>query len=284
MANTSFTDNWLHAREQAIHQGWEVIEIGWEQHVIIDHHNQRVYRYPRHQAAADKLADEVDVLQSINSRQWSVQLPQLIEYTGVYAIYKYIPGHVLDRKTILGLSDNELSWIGRELGVFLADFHTLNKDIVENKKTKQETSLLEYYEQRINTDPALPYFSKAQSLCDGLKRSNKDSPSVVVHGDLHGLNILIDKTTSQLSGIIDLSEIEVGDPHQDFRKLFMTDERLVMPALLGYKEISDYELDVEQIKLWAYVNEWANLCYFAEQSQNATYKRAVENLKKWQQL
>lgn len=69
--------------------GLEVVEYGWEQHVIIDKVKNRVYRYPRHSDAAAKLADEVAVLQTIHQQTWPILLPALIECGKLFSTYLY---------------------------------------------------------------------------------------------------------------------------------------------------------------------------------------------------
>lgn len=273
-----YTEHWESARDKAVKKGLRIIEHGWEQHVIIDEAEGLVYRFPRHHAAAAKLDDEVSVLHVIHEQSWPTLLPVMREHTAEYSTYTYIPGEPLSRDIIDTLSDANFQRIGHQLGVFLAQFHTLNHSIVDSKKTKQTTSLLDYYAARINEAKGKQPYKKAAEALRRLTASNLQS--VVVHGDLHGLNMIIDTATKSLNGVIDLSEIEIGDPHQDFRKLFMTDERLVEPAIKAY----DKELDLELVRTWAYVNEWANICHFADTPDNPTYQRALGHLRKWRQI
>lgn len=273
-----YTEHWQRARDAAIQKNLRIIEHGWEQHVIIDEAKGLVYRFPRHHAAADKLDDEVSVLHVIHERSWPTLLPIMREHTAEYSTYTYIPGEPLSRDIIDTLTDTDFQRIGRQLGAFLAQFHTLSHSIVDSKKTKQTTSLLDYYTARINEAEGKQYYQRAAKALNHLTSSKLQS--VVVHGDLHGLNMIIDTATKSLNGVIDLSEIEIGDPHQDFRKLFMTDERLVEPAIEAYGQ----NLDPELVRTWAYVNEWANICHFADTPDNPTYQRALDHLRKWQQI
>lgn len=273
-----YTEHWQRARDAAIQKNLRIIEHGWEQHVIIDEAKGLVYRFPRHRSAAAKLDDEVSVLHVIHEQEWPVLLPVMREHTAEYSTYTYIPGEPLSREIMATLSDEDFQRIGRQLGTFLAQFHTLDHSIVDSKKTKQTTSLLSYYTARINEAKGKQPHKKATESLERLTSSNLQS--VVVHGDLHGLNMIINTTAKSLNGVIDLSEIEIGDPHQDFRKLFMTDERLVKPAIEAYGQ----NLDIELVRNWAYVNEWANICHFADTPDNPTYKRALEHLRKWRQI
>lgn len=274
--NDIYAQNWERARAEAEATGLEIVEHGWEQHVIIDEAEQTVYRYPRHEAAAAKLADEVSVLRTINSHTWSVVLPAIIDHNPIFTSYKLVPGEVIIHGQGHLLSDEQCQQIGAGLGAFLTQLHQLDHAIIHEKDTKQTMSLLDYYGERIAQGDQ----PKAkQRLNELLERTNYDY-QVVVHGDLHGPNIVLQPDSKELVGVIDFSEIEIGNPHQEFRKLFMTDERFLEPACDAYGS----DLSIDEIKLWAFVNEWANLCYFADNTQNVTYQRALQHLTKWGEL
>jgi len=279
-----YEQHWQSAAAQARGKGYKIVELGWEQHVIIDESAGIVYRYPRHDAAAAKLSDEIKLLADVHLRQWPVKLPVMLECNEVFASYKYIPGEVLDEKTISSLSVEDFEQLGRQLGEFLALFHQLDCKIVERKQTSHSISLLEYYSERILNSSLTDSQKKASSALSELIKRSEQISQVVVHGDLHGLNIVIDPQTKMLVGVIDLSEMEIGDPHQDFRKLFMADRRLLAPAARAYQQKSGQHINEELSKLWAYVNEWANLCHFAEEPENPTYQRALQHLRMWNKL
>lgn len=279
-----YAEHWQIARQAALRSGLQIIEHGWEQHVIIDEQNNTVYRYPRHQAAANKLADEVMVLRAINQHDWSIALPVMLSHTKHYSSYKLVPGEVIMHGQADNLSDRQCTSIGQGLGEFLAKFHELDHRVVQQKKTKQTTTLLEYYRTRINGAAATEFYKPARQRLQELLNCTDSKMKVVVHGDLHGPNIVIDPQTKILNGVIDFSEVEIGNPHQEFRKIFMTDNRLLQPAAKSYEDNGGKRLNLEEIVLWAYVNEWSNLCYFAEVPSNPTYQRAYQHLKSWDQL
>lgn len=284
MSTDQYTKNWQEARHAAEEKGLRIVEHGWEQHVIIDEASGVVYRYPRHDAAAEKLADEVAVLGDVHKKDWPISLPVMREHTHVFTSYDYIPGEVLTSTRVQHLQPQDFKRIGGKLGEFVSQFHTLDYAIVEQKKTKHSTSLLEYYEDRINRATDSEFYSKAADALDRLIKQKGMAEDVVVHGDLHGPNIVINPDSRQLVGVIDLSEIEVGDPHHEFRKVFMTYPDALPHILESYESNGGQRLNAETIVLWAYVNEWANLSYFKDTPDNLTYQRARAHLAKWQQL
>lgn len=276
--------NWQTARAAAEAAGLRIIEHGWEQHVIIDEKAGIVYRYPRHDAAAAKLADEVAVLNDVNKHAWPIALPVMREHNDTFTAYKYIPGEVLIPERVEQAPAESLEKIGARLGHFLARFHHLDFQVVTQKKTKHHTSLLQYYEGRINSSIATDFYDKALLALNKLKGMMDEIEPVVLHGDLHGPNVVVDPKTFELQGVIDLSEMETGDPHQEFRKIFMTFPRALNSAVEAYQKNGGHALRIEKIIQWAFVNEWANAGYFADEPENVTFKRAVQHLQKWGQL
>lgn len=284
MTFTDFDSNWEKAKK-AVQNNTEmrIVEHGWEQHVIIDDMNNLVYRYPRHASAAAKLNDEVGLLASLNQRTWPIAIPYLRHHTLEYTVYDYIAGEVLTKDKIQTLKSQELEEIGQTLGTFLAILHATDSAVVDRKKTKQTMSLYEYYRGRINSARDSAFFANAWADLHVIQASDP-TEQVVVHGDLHGLNMVIDPKSKRLVGVIDFSEVEVGDPNQDFRKIFMTDEHLLTPAMAAYEDASGAKLSESKIKRWAYVNEWANICHFQNDPSNPTYKRAYGHLEQWGRL
>jgi aminoglycoside phosphotransferase (APT) family kinase protein len=281
-----YTKNWQYARAAAETAGLRIVEHGWEQHVIIDELNGLVYRYPRHAAAAAKLDDEVAVLHDVNEQQWTLALPVMREHTPIYTAYTYIPGEVLSPEIVHTLNQDDFDHIGKQIGRFLAQFHTLDFDIVEQKRTKHTTTLLEYYDRRIEQGKSTMFYEKATASLQQLNSINEKeaTTNVVIHGDMHGPNIVIDPSTKNVAGVIDLSEMETGDPHQEFRKVFMTFPASLPSAIETYESSGGQSVNINKVILWAYVNEWSNACHFAGREDNPTYQRALSNLKRWRQL
>lgn len=283
MQNT-YEANWTLAKTQAEREGLQIIEHGWEQHVIIDEVSNIVYRYPRHASGAAKLADEVAVLKDIHKQTWPVELPIMIDHNDVYTSYEYIPGIVLTSDNLAEINETQLTELGYSLGLFLAGFHKLEKSIVNRKKSRHNTTLYEYYRTRILVTPDNEHSHKARHALQILHDLTTEARDVVVHGDLHGPNVVIDPESKKLVGVIDLSEMEVGDPNQEFRKIFMTFPGSLDSAIESYQQSGGQKLSRGRIIQWAYVNEWANVCFFSHDTSNPTYQRAIEHLRDWQQL
>ncbi len=58
--------------------------------------------------------------------------------------------------------------------------------------------------------------ARLRSLIDNLPTIKQPSSNTLVHGDLHGSQILVTKDTHQLAGVIDWGDVHLGDPASDF--------------------------------------------------------------------
>jgi aminoglycoside phosphotransferase (APT) family kinase protein len=75
---------------------------------------------------------------------------------------------------------------------------------------------------------------------------------VVVHGDLHGHNLVISEDGERLRLVADLEEVALGDPHYDLRYLvsIRSDLAWFAACCTAYERASGRRLDVERILAW----------------------------------
>lgn len=105
--------------------------------------------------------------------------------------------------------------LGRKVGIELQKLHsfspnvpTINwQDVIEKKASK----ILEYY-HHINIEFACSEFAEQYIL--NHFRLMSDRPQVVLHGDFHWNNCVVDETGNV--GIIDFSGNNIGDPWYEF--------------------------------------------------------------------
>lgn len=83
----------------------------------------------------------------------------------------------------------------------------------------------------------------------------------LVHNDLTGDNIFIDKTNLQYLGVVDFSDSVVGDLARDFAALFTFDEKFVRKVLKYYDAKNDTTI-FERAQVY-YRDEAIKLMYLA---------------------
>ena len=69
---------------------------------------------------------------------------------------------------------------------------------------------------------------------DALRPALADRPVALLHGDLQAEHVLVDPATGRLAAILDLADVQPGDPLLDVAVLSLWDEPLAEPVLAGY--------------------------------------------------
>ena len=119
---------------------------------------------------------------------------------------RWIEGHVLKRKRYSNTFIKDLALLLNELHQFsYSKEHNLSEmfKIVHNLMPAGDKQIKEFIEQTISE------FREIELELTG---------KVLLHGDLHGKNIIVD-SFNNLQGIIDWDEVCIGDPHWEFRKI-----------------------------------------------------------------
>jgi aminoglycoside phosphotransferase (APT) family kinase protein len=159
------------------------------------------------------------------------------------------------------LNEVDFEPLGTALGEFLRYLHSFPIEIASQCGSPewQPGELLEEVRAEALSDvhvvreAASPVNERALRgfLETGLGSARPSISRAVVHGDLAGEHILIDPGTRRVSGIIDWSEISVGDPAIDVAGMFHWGGRRLAQAVLShYDRKSDPEL-LERARFFA---------------------------------
>ena len=142
----------------------------------------------------------------------------------MFAGYPLIAGHTI---TAANVTDDERRAIARQLAQFLAAFHSVSPDEARMRGAGEDpVSRLDATRHKATADTRLsslpedliPKSIKARlrSLLDSLPAIKEPSSNTLVHGDLHGSQILVTHDTHELAGVIDWGDVHLGDPASDF--------------------------------------------------------------------
>ena len=203
--------------------------IGWDNTVVLVN-NSFVFRFPRRRIAVSLMETEVRLLPWLSER---VPLPipnpcfvgaSTSDYPSVFAGYPLISGHTI---TAASVSDDERRAMARPLAQFLAALHSVSPDEARTRgappdpvcrldATRHKPTAVD----RLSSLPEdlIPKSIKARlrSLLDSLPAIKEPSSNTLVHGDLHGSQILVTHDTHELAGVIDWGDVHLGDPASDF--------------------------------------------------------------------
>ncbi|MBN8191864.1 aminoglycoside phosphotransferase family protein [Bacillus sp. NTK074B] len=201
---------------------------GWDNDILILN-DQVVFRFPKTIGIAEKVKDEVALVRQLHLANPLVQIPR---YESVYldgefkgVKYEYLDGVTLsDGDVIKSIKPQN----AKKLGDFLTKLHSI--DYLKLKDTKiVPIHTKEYW--------ADLYASVEAFIYPYLKESEKREINYVfenffhnpifsipekglIHGDLTIANILFKKDKGLVSGIIDFTDAQVGDPAFDFAGLY----------------------------------------------------------------
>lgn len=199
---------WLEGYLQEPIRQVKAVHTGWDHDVFIVN-NSWVLRVPKKASTVNR--EEEKLLNDLQTKT-NIALPAITICTtpeGTEAmLYPYIPGHPISSN----MSDVTLEIAASQLGAFLTNLHQL--EAASYSFPKRDRPYYDALYERIRSFyPDLPafvihhtekLFAELQPVC-----------TAVVHGDLRSAHILWEKSTSQV-GIIDFSDMHVGDPAIDF--------------------------------------------------------------------
>jgi len=204
-------------------------DVGWDNSVFLVN-NSFVFRFPRRRIAVPLMESEVRLLPWLSEH---VPLPTpdpcyvgtpSPDYPYVFAGYTLIPGHTI---TDANVTDDERRTMARPLAQFLAALHSVSPDEARTRgappdpvcrldATRHKPTAVD----RLSSLPEdlIPRSIKARlrSLLDSLPAIKEPSSNTLVHGDLHGSQILVSDDAHELAGVIDWGDMHLGDPASDF--------------------------------------------------------------------
>lgn len=190
--------------------------------------DQIVFRFPRTESAEKLLNSEIKFLDYLREKT-VINMPEYRYFANSsnFAGYKIIPGKILTTSVFKNLNKSNKEAAVNQLIQFVNDFHKLKlRDFTKFKPSKREEFIAD--ERRIEAElkeKLFPKLSKQEvtaikNFYSDSKAYLKNIPSLcATHGDLYAYNVLWDKDKSKI-GIIDFSNILLGDPAKDFEVFY----------------------------------------------------------------
>ena len=258
---------------------------GWDNDILILN-NEVVFRFPKSKEVASKVKDEVVLVSQLALKNPLLQFPRYEpvylngEFKGVK--YDYLEGESLSEVQInhsLPLQNAEL------IGDFLTKLHSI--DLSTLKETKIEPShTKEYWENLYNlvetsVFPNLKRSQKAEItnlfrdfFCDSMFSADN---KVLIHGDLTTSNILFQKEKGLVSGIIDFTDAQIGDPAFDFAGLYWSFGPDFTTEVLSHYQAADKESIFDRVQsFYGLQPVFHNLLYAIKENQHVDWETALD--------
>ena len=218
-----------------------------------------VVKFAWSEPAADKLEFEIDVLRALATSAHAPPLRRVHASSSdpVLLVSPFVPGAQVQGATIALYSNEEKQRLARALGGVLASFH-------------QVDMLRAVSGANVTLPPPTPQATTAQlrdEFCPMLDERRRnlvvgwcdwtdgvlavDTERVVLHGDFHGYNLIIDERQA-VRAVLDLEEAACGDFHYDLRYLPAQEKslELFLATAAEYGQITHRSIDVSRVMAW----------------------------------
>jgi len=297
MLTTIQDPNFKLEADQAINEFCpEVHELDYVEHgadnIIALVNKEFVFRFPRNEDAAKRLAYQTALLQKVSGHIQGVQTPQVIKVHNrpLYTVSAYIAGDHLSGKDIQGLPEDEQAAIGSSIADFV---HQLNQSIsgLEVRRLRMQAAvdgLVEpwplYFNRlfnqiRLPNERLRPIIQQYYVLWNDYILHEQST--YTIHDDLNSNNLLF--VGPRLNGVVDFSDVNTGSIESEFRKLYVMGDGVLKAAISRYENLAQTHVDYDHIRVWAIMQELARFTdrLSKQQTETSLFKYAQENLRKW---
>ena len=193
--------------------------------VVVD--GQEAFRFPKDESGVEVGRYEFESLQLVQGRL-SVAVPHPIEISpdGSYNVLSFLQGKVLSKQAVTELPFKKRRDLGVAIGGVMNELNrNITKDELASIPTKRPMirNRDDYYAQIYETalqqdsDYATAYrgnYERLQQI-----RPNGSASNVIVFGDFSSPNLVL-SGDDQLTGLIDWTELGLGDVHNELRPVF----------------------------------------------------------------
>lgn len=227
----------------------EIRDEGWD-HVAFVLGQETVLRFPRRENYQNWLVtvswflEKFGPTSPLRVPRPTIKKFQISDQNRLYEEYEYLPGATLDRGILKNLEPKSFEKLADDLANFLASLHRfptaeakqlgLRQDVLTNSAQKFYQRAQINWRRLVQENPGLADGEtnrKQQKWLEeirgrDLELINQPIRLCVIHGDFDSPHILFDPEKKKLTGIIDFSDLIIGDPAQDFQFIKLLSERL----------------------------------------------------------
>jgi aminoglycoside 2''-phosphotransferase len=223
----------------------EVKMNGWDNDILIIN-KQQVFRFPKTDQIIDQIKNECELLEQLAWKKPTLHIPR---YKVIYegdrfraVTYPFLSGESLNEHSFDLRKNPENAQL---LGDFLTKLHQIKdsplpsihtfrywQSLFESLRKKVFMALRD--EERQAIEEVFTHFLNGYAALSYKK--------VPIHGDLSASNILFDRVGNRLSGVIDFTDAQMGDPAFDFAGIYWNYGPEYTKQVLSYyhsKESSD---------------------------------------------
>jgi len=262
-----------------------LITLGWDS-VVADVNDNYIFRFPR--SKNYPLERENRVLDYLKDKI-SARIP-IVEFVGskfLFMGYRKIQGISLEQDLALRFTEVQRSYIAPLIAQFLYELHSgfsvdfgteigLRTTTIKSYVKEASFENAEHIQNKKLRDFVLRIIERYLAL------PKDESNIVVIHGDMHGRNMVVQKDNEHiLEGIIDFGDIEIGDAHLEFCPMYNYLRPIVHQVIQKYNEFTGNEISIERVATYSRIIEVSELCSYMHDPQSRHYPKAKYNLERW---
>ncbi|MEO6760904.1 MAG: aminoglycoside phosphotransferase family protein [Candidatus Saccharimonadales bacterium] len=276
-------------RVRSNHQSIQRFEGGDNRDVfVVD--GVEVFRFPKNESGVEVGHYEFEALKLVYGKL-SIEVPRPIELApdGSYNVLSFLEGNVLRKHSVVELPFEKR----RNLGVAVAGvINELNTNITQDDLASIPTkrSLIrnrdDYYAgiyettKQQDTDHAAAYRKNYELLQQ--VRPNGSASNVIVFGDFSSPNLVL-SDDNELKGVIDWTELGLGDIHNELRPVFSVIGQPAFEAMVATIDPKLGPINQDLVRLLAVVHE-LTILVTGKQTGQLTPERtklAIDSLDQW---
>lgn len=274
----------------------DVREIDYIEHgsdnLVVVVNKAYVFRFPRTEPKARRIAFETALLQKTKGRITAVEIPELIEVhtAPLYLVAKYITGDHYTGEDIRSFGEEEQRAIGSQIAEFIFQFNQAISGL-EVRRLRTEAGIeglqepwAEYFirlfeHSRLPNEHLRPIVAEYYALWKDYVRHEQNN--YAIHDDLHLANLLF--KGKRLTGIVDFGDVNAGSIESELRWLYLMGDVVVRAAVEHYQALSGNPVNYDHIRVWAIMHELSTFTDRLARQQTDVYpfQRAQQNLRSW---
>ncbi len=259
--------------------------------LIIESNQGIIFRIARNLETAKQYVMECKVLPKIKDF-FGVNIPNPIwqmfnAASAPYGImaYRKLKGNPIDADK---MNQTNRSVIAKEVTNFIVSIHQIQyeklnlADIPEIKNDKKTLMLLreetsEFLKSRLTTDES----RKVEDWWEEILSDDTffQYKPTLCHGDMWYENILVDNSYSHVVGVIDFSNMMIGDPAIDLVPQAYLGKEFFHMVLNEYKKVFDDETIGQRIKRHKALREISGLRYVIKNNQTEEYEDSISKIR-----
>ena len=217
---------------------YNYIDEGWDHEVIILD-GKIVFRFPIEPDYAAQLREEVDIVNGFKDI-FNITIPyyKYIAPDDSFAGYEIVPSKALFKEYFNSLEADDIEMIASRLAGFLSIIHSLHiedfKTVVVSDMPKWHQDMKDGIDKYLRDVLIKEDIALVDKIIFDLEHVLKQHlPQALIHGDVYARHIFWDDTTKKL-GLIDFSDMNIGDPAFDFAELYEYGEDFVEKVYAKY--------------------------------------------------